>query len=82
MIGGTLATALQYPILAQVHGLGPMLLVLCLVSAIGDTLYWTSYHAYFAALGDAEHRGHQIGAREALASVVGIIAPCWAVGPW
>ncbi|MBR7621756.1 MFS transporter [Phenylobacterium sp. 20VBR1] len=80
MIGGTLATALQYPILAQVHGLGPMLLVLCLVSAIGDTLYWTSYHAYFAALGDAEHRGHQIGAREALASVVGIIAPL--LGGW
>lgn len=80
LIAGTVTMALQYPLLAQVQGLGPMLLTLCLVSALGDTLYWTSYHAYFAALGDAEHRGHQIGAREALASVVGILAPL--LGAW
>ena len=75
VIAGTVISALQYPLLAEVHGVGAPLLVLCGVSAVGDTLYWTSYHAYFAALGDEEHRGHQIGAREAIAAVVGVIGP-------
>ncbi|HZZ89932.1 MAG TPA: hypothetical protein VFE13_16515 [Caulobacteraceae bacterium] len=52
-----------------------MLLALIVVASIGDVFYWTSFHAYFAVLGDAEHRGHQIGAREALADVVGILGP-------
>jgi MFS transporter, DHA1 family, inner membrane transport protein len=75
VIAGTVLSGLQYPLLAQVHGVGWPLLLLCVVSSVGDTVYWTSYHAYFAALGDAEHRGQQIGAREAIAAVVGIIAP-------
>ena len=75
VIAGTVISALQYPLLAEVHGVGAALLVLCAVSSVGDTLYWTSYHAYFAALGDEEHRGHQLGAREAIAAVVGIIGP-------
>ena len=48
--------------------------------AVGDVFYWPSYHAYFAALGDAEQRGQQVGAREALAAVVGIGAPL--IGAW
>jgi MFS transporter, DHA1 family, inner membrane transport protein len=75
VIAGTIATGLQYPLLAEVHGVGPALFVLCAVSAVGDTFYWTTYHAYFASLGDPEHRGHQIGAREAVAAVVGIVGP-------
>jgi hypothetical protein len=75
VIAGTIFTGLQYPLLAEVHGLGWPLILLCLVSSVGDTFYWTSYHAYFASLGDAEHRGHQIGAREAVAALVGIAAP-------
>jgi hypothetical protein len=75
VIGGVLLTAVQYPLLAQVHGVGWVLLALCLVASAGDTLYWTTYHAYFAALGDPEHRGHQIGAREASAAVVAIAGP-------
>ena len=87
VIAGTIITALQYPLLAEVHGVGWQLFALCIVSSIGDTLYWTAYHAYFASLGDAEHRGHQISAREAAAAMVGIVAPLltgWAlvtVGP-
>lgn len=80
LIFGTLCLALQYPILATVDGIGPMLFVLIVVVAIGDVFYWPSYHAYFAALGDAEDRGQQVGAREALAAVVGILAPL--VGAW
>jgi len=75
VIAGTLASALQYPLLAEVHGVGPALFALCAVSAVGDTFYWTTYHAYFATLGDAEHRGQQIGAREAIAAVAGIVGP-------
>jgi DHA1 family inner membrane transport protein len=75
VIVGTIVAGLQYPILAEVHGVGWALLAWCLTSSVGDTLYWTTYHAYFAALGDAEHRGHQVGAREAVAGIVGIAAP-------
>jgi MFS family permease len=75
LIAGTIVSGLQYPLLAEVSGVGTALFVLCAVSAVGDTLYWTTYHAYFASLGDAEHRGHQVGAREAVAALVGIVGP-------
>jgi DHA1 family inner membrane transport protein len=75
VIAGTCLTALQYPLLAEVRGLGPALLTLCLIAALGDTLYWSSYHAYYAALGNHEHRGSELGAREAIAALVGIVSP-------
>jgi MFS transporter, DHA1 family, inner membrane transport protein len=75
VIAGTIAAGLQYVVLAAVHGIGATLVVLCVVASVSDTFYWTSYHAYFASLGDAEHRGHQVGAREAVAAVAGIIGP-------
>jgi MFS transporter, DHA1 family, inner membrane transport protein len=75
VIAGTLASGLQYPLLAEVRGVGPDLFLLCAVSAVGDTFYWTTYHAYFAALGDPQHRGHQLGAREAAAALAGIVGP-------
>src|SRR5215469_7393528 len=80
VIAGTLLSALQYPLVAEVHGIGWSLLILCLVSALGDSVYWSSYHAYFAALGDREDRGQQIGVREAIASAVSIISPILASG--
>ncbi len=80
LIVGTFGRALHYPLLAEVHGVGGALLALCIVSSVGEVFYWLSYNAYFAALGDAEHRGHQIGAREALVAVVGIVAPL--LGAW
>ncbi len=75
VVAGTLLTALQYPLLAEVHGVGAVLVGLCVVSAVSDTIYWSTYHAYFAALGDDEHRGQQIGVREAIAATVGIASP-------
>jgi DHA1 family inner membrane transport protein len=75
VIAGTLLCTLQYPLLAEVHGVSWLLLALCAVSAFGDTVYWTAYHAYYASLGDAEHRGHQLGVREALSAIVGVAAP-------
>ena len=47
VIAGTVMTGLQYPLLAEVHGVGWQLLALCAISSVGDTVYWTSYHAYF-----------------------------------
>jgi hypothetical protein len=68
-------SAMQYPLLALVHGVGPALFGLCAMSSVGDTVYWSTYHAYFAALGEDEHRGHHVGVREAIAAAVGIVSP-------
>jgi hypothetical protein len=75
VIAGTVICAIQFPFLATVHGLGLALWLICLLAALGDAVYWSTYHAYFAALGDHEHRGQQIGAREAISAVVGIASP-------
>jgi len=75
VIAGTVLSAMQYLLLPAVDGIGVTLLALCLLSALGDTVYWSSYHAYFAALGDHADRGQQIGAREAIAALVGIASP-------
>jgi DHA1 family inner membrane transport protein len=80
VIAGTLIVACQYPMLAEVHGLNGWFYALCVTTAIGDTLYWPSYHGYFAALGDAEHRGQQVAMREAISAMVGIVAPL--AGAW
>jgi len=80
VIAGALAHAVQYPILAWVHGVGWPLALYCAVGAPASALYWPSFHAYFAALGDAEHRGQQTTAREAAATAIGILAPL--VGAW
>jgi len=80
VIFGAAMSGLQYLFLPFVHGFDVMLAGFILVGAIADAFYWTSYHAYFASLGDAEHRGHQISAREAIAALVGIAAPI--IGGW
>ncbi len=75
VIAGNLLGACQYPLLAAVHGVGFALLSLIAVSSLSDTIYWTCYHAYFASLGDAEHRGQQVGARETLVAGASIVGP-------
>lgn len=75
VIAGTVLSALQYPFLAEVHGIGVALAMLIAIAAVGDTVYWTTYHAYFAALGDDDLRGQQIGVREAIAAMVGVVSP-------
>ena len=75
LVFGTIAVAVSYQMLAAVRGIGLPLAAYCIVASLGGVLYWSSFHAPFAATGDADHRGHQVGAREALAAVLGIIAP-------
>lgn len=88
LILGTVLEAAVFPILPFVKGVDAAFLAMVLVSPIGSVLYWTCFHAYFAAVGDEEHRGGQVAARTALMALVGIGAPLlggWALhvgGPW
>lgn len=75
MIAGALVVALQYPLLGEVHGLGPALWILVATAAVGEVTYYAAMNAYFARVGDAEHRGHQVAIRQVLAATAGIAAP-------
>jgi hypothetical protein len=80
LVAGTIAMAAQYPILAEVRGVGPALIAMCLAAAVGEVIYYVSYNAYFAALGDVEHRGHQVAIGQAMAAAASVVAPL--VGAW
>src|SRR5262249_32759362 len=67
--------AMAYATLPRVHGLGPWLAVYIPLGALGSTLYWTCYHAYFASLGDSEQRGSQEGTKQGINALVAIAAP-------
>lgn len=88
LIAGTVLEAAIYPVLPLVKGVDWAFLAVVLIGPVGSVLYWTSYHAYFASVGDDEHRGGQIGVRQALTSIISIAAPLaggWALavgGPW
>jgi len=75
LIAGSILSALQYPVLAEVHEVGGILVAFCLLGALGDTVYWSSYHAYFASVGDDDNRGKHVGTREAVVAIIGIFAP-------
>lgn len=88
LIAGAVGMGLQYPLLATVRGVDWALAALIAAAALGDVFYWPSFNAYFAVVGDDQHRGHQIGAAEALAAAIGIVAPLLGaaglvtLGPW
>lgn len=72
---GTMIDASSYLVLGQVKGLSTWLLAYVAVASLGTTFYWTCYHAVVARLGDDEHRGSQVSAREAVFAVTAIIGP-------
>jgi hypothetical protein len=80
LVGGTLVLAAAYPMLAQVRGVGVWLWATCAVAAGGELFYWLAYNTAFAVIGDAEHRGQQIAAREAAVALVGVVGPL--AGAW
>jgi DHA1 family inner membrane transport protein len=80
LIAGTLAMSVQYPLIAEVKGVGSWLVAACVAAAAGELVYYVSYNAYFAAVGDVEHRGHQIAIGQALAAAASIAAPV--AGAW
>ncbi len=75
LIAGSVLSALQYPVLAEVNEVGAVLVSFCLLAALGETVYWSSYHAYFASVGDDADRGKHVGTREAAVAVIGVFAP-------
>lgn len=79
LVLGTILEAAIFLLLPSVHGPDVMLVAVVAVGALGSVFYWTSLHAYFASLGDIEHRGRQIGVRAAAAAVMNIVGP-WAGG--
>lgn len=80
LIAGTLLSAASFLFIGQITGPGWPLVALCLFSSLGYLLYWLCFHAYFAALGDADRRGGQVGLREAIVAGVGVVAPL--LGAW
>jgi MFS family permease len=88
LIIGTFLYSAQSPLLALVHGLGVALLVYCVVAALAQAFYWTCYHAMFATIGEAVSRGSQVGWRELLIGIAGILGPAISgvmltvAGPW
>ncbi|HEY0435341.1 MAG TPA: hypothetical protein VGC92_01790 [Phenylobacterium sp.] len=80
LVGGCVGMAVQYPILAGVHGVGPRLAVFCLAAALTEVAYYVSRNAYFAIAGDVKHRGHQVAVGQALAAAAGVVAPL--AGAW
>jgi hypothetical protein len=80
LIAGALLMAMTYLFVGQITGPGWPLVALCAFNALGYLLYWLCFHAYFAALGDPDRRGGQVGMREAIVAGVGILAPL--LGAW
>ncbi len=80
LVAGTLAMAAQFPLLAEVRGVDPALLAFGLVCALADVLFYVPRNAYFAAAGDAEHRGKQVAIGQALEAAASVVAPL--LGAW
>jgi MFS transporter, DHA1 family, inner membrane transport protein len=72
---GALLFAGKFPVLAVFDGSFVRLTWYILAEAISGTLYWTCYHAFFAALGDPEARGAQVGVRALLSTIAAIATP-------
>jgi DHA1 family inner membrane transport protein len=75
VIAGAVLMGVSFVFLAHVRGADWSLVAIAFVSSLADTVYWPSYHAYFAALGDADHRGQQLSVREGVTAAVGIVSP-------
>ena len=80
LVAGAIAQALPYFLLAEVKGVGWPLFAVIGLWALAGVVYWNAYNAYFSAIGDAEHRGHQLGVREALVAAAGVLGPI--LGAW
>ncbi len=75
LIVGTILDAASYLVLGKVDGVGPWLIFYLASASLGTTFYWTCFHSMVARLGDAENRGAQVSAREAIFSLAGIVGP-------
>src|SRR5487761_283284 len=88
LVIGTLLSALQYPAVGLVHGADVTLVLFCTIGALAGVFYWPCYHTFFAALGDREYRGSQVGVRQVLMGIAAVLGPAAGgimltnFGPW
>jgi MFS family permease len=88
LILGTFLCALSCPVLALVDGIGLGLAAFITLAAVGQVFYCTCYHVFFTTAGDADHRGSQVSAVQALGAVANVFGPALGgvllttVGPW
>ena len=88
LIAGTVLIAIQYGCIAFVTGYDWTLVIYVLFTAFSNMLYWTLYHPVFAAAGEAHNRGKQLGARQSISALTGILGPAisgyllYYIGPW
>ncbi|MBO0758842.1 MAG: hypothetical protein J2P54_23595, partial [Bradyrhizobiaceae bacterium] len=88
LILGSLLSGVEFLILASFDGSSVRLFAFVVADALCSALYWTCYHALYAALGDPEARGAQVGARGLLSTIATVAAPAVggvllvAFGPW
>jgi MFS family permease len=75
LVLGTIFIAGQYQLLGFVDKVGWELALFCAAAATGQVLYWTCYHTFFSTLGDAPHRGSQVGIRQVFIAMAGIAGP-------
>jgi DHA1 family inner membrane transport protein len=75
LMAGTIVSAAQYPLLAEVHGLDATLLLYTLVAAVGEALYWVPFHTCFATWGTADKFGRLASLRQIAGTLAGIAGP-------
>jgi hypothetical protein len=78
---GTFLCGLQFLFLPMVQGIGIGLALFCAATALSQVFYCTCYHVFYASLGDIDHRGSQIGARQAVSALAGGLS-LTLFGPW
>jgi MFS transporter, DHA1 family, inner membrane transport protein len=87
-IVGSLLFAVEFLVLASYDGSNVRLFSFVVADAMCSALYWTCYHTFYAALGDPEARGAQLGARGLLSTIAAVAAPAVgggllvSFGPW
>jgi DHA1 family inner membrane transport protein len=75
LIIGAAVEALGFLFLANVNGVNAWMIIYLFITSLGTAYYYTCYHSVVARIGDDEHRGAQVSAREAIFAISGIIGP-------
>ena len=75
LIAGAAMSAVQAALLAPIRGVDAALVAYVVASAVAEVFYWSSYHAMFASVGDADRRGAQVGLRQLLVAAAGVVGP-------
>ena len=75
LIFGVLVSSGLFLVLAKVHGQDFWLYFYMFYLSLHDITYWLPYHSYYAAAGDEEKRGEQVGPQLGVVTIFRTIAP-------